>query len=108
MRSCGRKFLFTTLHARDYRSMNFGTIGASNADLQSFTSSIAQRASKEEAERILRRINHPIKVTIDKMGGLWSQAEGAAKKDIALADRVSIIGLHDTEEEQVAILAGAL
>ncbi|MBI2126471.1 MAG: hypothetical protein HYU02_04045 [Thaumarchaeota archaeon] len=104
----GSKLLFTTLNARDYRSVNFGIIGASNADLQSFTSSITQRASKEEAERILRRVNHPIKFTVDKMGGLWGQAEGVVKKDAALADRIGVIGLHDTEEEQVAMLAGAL
>lgn len=104
----GSKLLFTTLNIRDYRSVNFGTIGASNADLQSFASSIAQKTSKEEAERILRRINHPIKLIVGKMGGLWSEAEGVVKKDIALADRVSIIGLYQTEEEQVAILAGAL
>lgn len=104
----GSKLLFTTLSTHEYRSVNFGTIGASSADLQSFASSIAQRNSKEGAERILKRINHPIKLTVDKMGGLWGQAEGAAKKDVALVEMVNVIGLRETEDDQVAILAGAL
>jgi len=104
----GSKLLLTTLATYDIRLARFSTIGASITDLQIFAAAKEKKVPKEEVENMLRKTNYPLKITADTTGGIWKRAEISARNDSNLADRIGILGIHETKEEQVALFMGSL
>jgi len=104
----GSKLLLTPLATYDIRLARFSTMGASITDIQSYATVKEKKMPKEEVENILRKTNYPLKIAADTTGGIWKRAEIAARKDSALADRIGILGIHSTKEEQVAFFMGSL
>ena len=104
----GSKLLLTTLAAYDIRLARISTMGASITDLQIFAMAKEKKMPKEEVENMLRKTNYPLKIAADTTGGIWKRAEIAARNDSALADRIGILGIHGTKEEQISFFMGSL
>lgn len=103
----GSKLLLTTLVTHGGRFGSSVTIGALTADLQNFVSTLGQKMPKTDTEKIVRKINHPFR-SADRVSGSWKQVESLAEKDAVLSDRISKLGIIETEDQQFAIAAGAL
>lgn len=104
----GSKLLLNTLDSHDSRLTRFATISASIADLQYFASIKEKKMPREEVDNMLQKINYPLKLVADITGGVWKRAEITAKNDSGLADRIGVLGIHDTKDEQVVFFMGAL